>query len=215
MRPQMPRAGRERVDPQPAARARPFPRPSGRRDSQGSKPRLRNERGGAGRRQSGKRSGIVRLEMKTLRARIGARRPKRGAGLPPGWVRVRSWAGERAWRDISKAVSNPNLAPSQAAGFAILFPPGAAGTARPQLFPRARGPSHARGSVGRRACIPSESRPAARAVTASPVQPFPHGKATANLWKMLSDGAQGAVKSVRLFSGIHVRRKRGSAEKEK
>lgn len=52
--------------------------------------------------------------MKTLRARIGTRRLKREAELSPGWVSVRSWAGEPALHHVSEAVSNPNLTPSRA-----------------------------------------------------------------------------------------------------
>lgn len=151
--------------------------------------------------------------MKTLRVCIGTRRLKREAELTLGWVSVRSWAGEPALHHVSKAVSNPNLVPSWALPSSsrreLWAQPGY------KLFPRAQGPLQACGSISRRACIPYESCPAARGVTASPVQPFPGWKATANLCEMLSDGAQRAVKLIRLFSGSHVRRKRGSAEKEK
>lgn len=137
--------------------------------------------------------------MKTLRARIGTRRLKREAELSPGWVSIRSWAGEPALHHVSEAVSNPNLTPSRALPSSSRREPWAQPGYR--LFLRAQGPLQACGSIGRRACIPYESCPAARGVTASPVQPFPGWKATANLCEMLSDGAQRAVKLIRLFSG--------------
>lgn len=75
--------------------------------------------------------------MKTLRARIGTRRLKREAELTPGWVSVRSWAGEPALHHVSEAISNPK--PHAFPGFAVVLPQGAVGTARLQAFPTCSG----------------------------------------------------------------------------
>lgn len=141
--------------------------------------------------------------MKTLRARIGA-----GSGAGPG-LGEGTLLGGRA----SPAHFQPKPRAFPGCGTHHPLPTGSHGLGC--SFSRVLGVPCRRAAASGEPVSPCESRPTAHRVTASPVQPFPGCKGTANLRKMWSDGAQRAVKSIQLFSGIHVRGKRASAETEK